>query len=245
MQASGQRKAAIVDEKGNASPDIGRHKEIMGWLNERVYLYDLVGVAKSKSLIPVFEYAAKRYGVKYFVLDSLMCMDVAEDDYERQKEIMNEFREFVTKFNVHLFVVCHAKKPNEKKNEAKNPAGKHDISGSGHIGNLCWNVISVWRNVSKMLRYDEMSAKARTCGDKELKRQYEQKARDIFNECDTTIYICKQRKGTGELPYKQLWFDTESKQFRNKINHEVRNWINGNPTPHAGGEENVRQETFL
>lgn len=47
----------------------------------------------------------------------------------------------------------------------------------------------------------------------------------ILAENDTTISVLKQRFGTGELPMKRLWFDGESKQFRNTIDEPVRHYV--------------------
>jgi|GEM_PF-165681 len=225
-QSMGLEKPIDWDEHGNKYEIPGLFEKGMRWLDERIHFYDFVGVAESKKVIPVFEYAAKRYGAKYFVVDSLMCMDVAEDDFNRQKEIMNELCAFVRKYNVHLFLVCHAKKTTDKKREESYIPGKHDISGSGHIGNLAFNIISVWRNISKSTRYEQLMMKAKQAHDATAKKEFERRAREVWDEHDAVVSIKKQRNGKGELPLKHLWFDPSCRQYRSKKSDKERNYIN-------------------
>ena len=224
-QAVGMEKPVEIDEAGNEHEIDGLYDKGFDWLNERMFFYDYIGTAESKKVIAAFEYAAKRYGVKIFVVDSLMCMDVDEEDTQRQKQIMNEFREFVIKYNVHLFLVAHSRKTGEKKREESYIPSKHDILGSVHIGNLAWNIISVWRNVSKEERHSNALNKIQHAASPEAKKKAVEDAKRIFDENDTVVAVRKQRNGGGGMPHKQLWFDPDSKQFRGRPKYEPRNYL--------------------
>lgn len=224
-QATGVYKPLQVDDNGNFTENVPLFEAGVNWLNEHVYFYDFVGVAESKKVLEVFAYAARKYSVKQFVIDSVMCMDIEEDDTQRQKAFMNELREFVLKYNVHIHLVAHSRKPTEKKHEATYKPGKHDVLGSVHLTNLAWNVVSVWRNVSKQLRFDEAYEKMTSATTASQEVEYRRKLDAIVNEHDAVIVVCKQRDGTGELGSKRLWFDTQCKQFRSKLDAPKRCFV--------------------
>jgi twinkle protein len=60
-------------------------RAIHTWYEDKLWLFDLVGTAKSKRLLDVFLYARQRYNIDVFVIDSFMKLDIAEDDYKAQK----------------------------------------------------------------------------------------------------------------------------------------------------------------
>ncbi|MFT5471300.1 MAG: twinkle protein [Verrucomicrobiales bacterium] len=56
-----------------------------------------------RELLPVFEYAYRRFGITQFVIDSLLRCGIREDDYEAQKQFSQALADFANKFPVH----CH------------------------------------------------------------------------------------------------------------------------------------------
>ena len=54
-------------------------RHVADWLQDRAWVFDTVGTATIDRLLDVFRYAARRYGIKHFVIDSLMTTDVPED----------------------------------------------------------------------------------------------------------------------------------------------------------------------
>lgn len=224
-QCTGMRRPIDYDENGNKFEIPGLFLAGMKFLDDHVMFYDFQGQANSKMVLQAYELAARMYGAKIFVIDSLTRMDIAEDDFQGQKDFMNALADFALKFDVHVFLVCHSKKFNEKRRESKNQPEKEDIAGSKKISDLCWNILSVWRNISKYPRLQMAQEKmdcARTAdGEVSAKKEID----SILAENDTTISVLKQRFGTGELPMKRLWFDGESKQFRNTIDEPVRHYV--------------------
>lgn len=113
------------------------------WLRDRIWLFALVGNASIDRLITVFSYAFKRYGIRHFVIDSLMMTDVLEDGsgaMTSQKEAMRKLTAFARGTGVHVHLVAH---PRKGQDEARAP-GKMDVSGSANITNAADNVFSVW-----------------------------------------------------------------------------------------------------
>lgn len=210
-QLTGKEKPVHQDN----SPDMDLFDRCMCWLNDRVYIYDAVGTAELKDLLFVFSYLAKRYGVQIFIIDSLMRLNVAGDDLDRQKDVMNKLAEFAAEYRVHVFLVAHSKKPNEKKNEKNYAPTSYDINGSAAIPNIAHNVLVVYRNIAK----EEALQLARTKGDFP-------KEQALLTEPDAFLYVRAQREGDGERPMKALWYDAKgSWQFRDVNSKPVIQYI--------------------
>ncbi|WP_416047935.1 toprim domain-containing protein [Cupriavidus basilensis] len=158
------------------------------WMSGAIWLYDRVGSVDPDSLLEAFRYAAKRYRVTHFVVDSLMKCGIDEDDYKAQKAFVDRLCNFKNEFDVHVHLVAH---PRKAENEDKVP-GKLDVKGTGVISDLTDNVFTVWRNKRKEL----------------------QDTPDP-NEEDARIYCHKQR-ATGYEGALRLWFDANSLHFRQR-----------------------------
>jgi twinkle protein len=122
------------------------------------------------------------------------------EDYDGQKDVMNLLLEFAAKENVHVFLVCHSKKPDARRPEGKHWPAKYDISGSGNISNLAWNVWCVWRNKEKELQVG--TAKELPLDDPQRSKMLDEWS---YRE-DALLAVQKQRE-TGEEPIKRLYFD--------------------------------------
>ncbi len=166
--------------------------------NEQLWLFDLVGNAKSDRLLEVFKYARHRYGVDVFVIDSFMMLDIAEDDYKAQKGFIERLCEFRTQYNCQIHLVVH---PRKGADEHSAP-GKLDYKGTGAISDLADNCFTLWRNKGKE-RALQKSNDGYMLTEKEAERL---QMPDAILSCD------KQRHGDweGNLGF---WFDAESLQY--------------------------------
>lgn len=171
------------------------------WLRERLWLFDLVGVAKLDRLLEVFAYAARRYGVRHFVIDSLMMIDVPQDGpgaITKQNEAVQKLVSFKKTHNVHIHLVAH---PRKLRDESEAP-GKMEVAGAGGIVNGADNVFSIWR-----AQKDEAPANP---NDPEAVTKWQEQQDDI----DAKLILKKQRED-GVQDYTQvLWFDKASMQYR-------------------------------
>lgn len=161
-------------------------KAAAAWMTGSLWIYDHVGSVSQEKLIEAFRYAAKRYRVTHFVIDSLMKCGIAEDDYKGQKQFIDALCDFKNDFDVHVHLIAHARKGDS---EEKAP-GKLDIKGTGAISDLADNVFTVWRNKKKEL-------------DKEPDPKDE----------DARLYCHKQR-ATGYEGALRLWFEKDSLIFK-------------------------------
>ena len=181
----------------------------MDWLDEYLWVYDFVGSADSRKILECWEYAAKKYGIHHFVMDSLMRLqDVASMDFDSQKGLMNRLNDFAKKFEVHVHLVAHSKKPDSKHPKEKNWPGELDISGSSDLPNGAWNVICIWRNENKQNDRDAIYQDLRSSRLlPEERAELEIKLNQI-NERNDAMFIIQKQRTTGAFPlHRQLWFD--------------------------------------
>lgn len=124
--------------------------QVQNWFNQKLWLFDLVGTAKTDRLLEVFQYARQRYGIDVFLIDSLLKCSLAEDDYNAQKAFIEQLCDFKNEHACHVHVVAHPRKSGDE----KTVPGKLDIKGTGSITDLADNCFTIWRNKEKA-RADE------------------------------------------------------------------------------------------
>lgn len=112
------------------------------WTDERLWIYDHVGAVDWKKIVAVMRYAVKEFGITQFVIDSLMKCVKGDDDYNGQKDFVNELCALAQTHGVHVHLVHHVRKG---ESEHKTP-GKFDVKGAGAITDQVDNVFIVWRN---------------------------------------------------------------------------------------------------
>jgi twinkle protein len=190
-----------LGEKPTAQ-DIQSH---MAWLNEKVWIFDLVGTAKVKRMIEVFDYAHKRYGIKQFVVDSLSKCGLADDDYNGQKSIVDVLGDFAKRTGSHVHLVVHARKGGDE----LTPPGKMDIKGTGGITDMADNVFIVYRNKAKEKLYQAVTNGKRPKGEN-------RSVEEIAGEYDAFLICDKCREdGESEGMYG-LMFDRVAQQYKEK-----------------------------
>jgi len=172
-------------------------RDAFSWMDGKVWIFDNGGSAPPSKIFEAFAYAARRYGVKRFVVDSLLFCGFAEDDYNGQKRFAEECKIFAEKYDCHLYLVCHSRK---KEDESGTP-GKFDVRGGAALTDAAFNGFSVWRNYKKT----EALAGAVTA---------EQRV-NANSLPDGGLKLWKQRE-TGELPQLSLWLHAESGQFHDR-----------------------------
>ena len=117
---------------GHDEPNSVDYANVINFLGDNVWLFEVYGTAKADRIIEVFSYARKRYGIQLFIVDSLAKCGFGEDDYNNQKAFVDRLMEFAGKNNVHVVLVVHMRK---REDEYKIP-GKMDIKGTGAISDM-------------------------------------------------------------------------------------------------------------
>ena len=165
------------------------YRQFKEWTDGRLWLYDQQGTVTTRQVCAVVRYCAKERGITHFFVDSLMKCVSGEDDYNGQKQFVDELTSIARDHGIHIHLVHHIRKPTD---ESHKPT-KYDYKGSGAITDQVDNVISVWRNKAKEKKRDE-------------DKQVDEKEPDALLICD------KQRNGewAGSIG---LWFDRASLQY--------------------------------
>lgn len=115
------------------------------WTTNALWLYDQTGTAYPQTVLGMVKYCAKELGITHVFIDSLMKCVKAEDDYNAQKEFIDQCCAIAKDCDIHIHVVHHLKKPAK---EGDMP-DKHDTKGSGAITDQLDNLFMVWRNKPK------------------------------------------------------------------------------------------------
>lgn len=174
------RQKAILDKN-----DI--KESLMSFTN--LYIVNIEGQTDQTELFNVLDFAARKYGVKRFVIDSLMKIDIkGSDKYEEQKNFINRLIDNIAKkYDGHIHLVAH---PRKSFKDTDKP-DKVDVSGTGDITNLADNVLLLYR-------VDEKEKK---------------KIRDEEGDAaDTVLYVKKNREHglEGEVNFH---FNPDTKTF--------------------------------
>lgn len=177
------RQAAGVSE-----PTLRYVNRIRDWFRGRLWIYRHVGEVNSARMFDVFGYGARRYGIRHFVVDSLMMIeDVPEsgkDALEAQRRFMSAVAAFAKQYAAHVHVVAH---PRKAEDERSGP-GKLDVAGSGKITNMADNVFSVWARLREETEDDDGAP-------------------------DAKVELLKQRNGEAQHRTMHLWFDPKTLQY--------------------------------
>ncbi|KXG78264.1 toprim domain-containing protein [Thermotalea metallivorans] len=190
LQASGPKNLDRVFDtiKNEYVPKLNKEvvKKISQWYEDKFFLYDSTnGIATEKDLFKIFEYAARRYNCKVFLVDNLMTTEferVDNDFYRGQSAFVGNVISFAKRFDAHVHLVAHPRK-------AFGKLTKMDVSGSGDITNRADNVLAVHRLSQK------------------------EKEKEEYHGLDNLVQIFKNRINGTQDEEVGLKFDAFSKRF--------------------------------
>ncbi len=174
-----------------SSKSIPTREEIVSinkWMSGRLWIFDILGNVETEKLDELMDYAFARFNVNHFVIDSLMKVSVGSEDYDAQRNFLNQLTGFALKTGAHIHLVAHARKGRD---ESMSP-GKMDVAGSGNIINQADNILSVWRNKDKEANVREGKLS-------------EEQEKDTP---DTKVFCMKQRENGVEFEMPLLFNNT-------------------------------------
>ena len=187
---------------GRESPSQEEFNRGMDWLGKSFWFYDHVGQVDAEDVLETFAYAYKRYGVTLFIIDSFMKLGFGVDEYNKHKAFMDRITAFVNEYDVHVFLVAHAR----KKDSERERVDKHDVKGVSEITDEAHNCITCWRNKQKEQEVYEL----RQANDDESLDL----ADDIMlSKYDALMSVVKQRNGNGDEPQVKLWYGKGDRQY--------------------------------
>lgn len=126
------------------TPSIAEVRQVMAWLSDKLWMFNVMGTSKVDRMLAVFEYAARRYDIRHYVVDSLAKCGLDEDDFNSQKRFVERLTDFARQHTSHVHLVAHARKGNDGENDHR--PGKHDVRGATAITDMVHNVITIWRD---------------------------------------------------------------------------------------------------
>lgn len=150
---------------------------------QRFRLWGVIGIAQHRRLLAVVRKLAEQ-GVRHAIIDSLMCLDIANDDFEAQRRFANLVAATARAANIHIHLVCHPR----KLISADQEPDINDVAGARELGGIADNVVFVRRSTQEAA--DPLAPATPMC-----------------------IAIRKQRHGTGALGNITGWFHRGWRQF--------------------------------
>lgn len=210
MPAAQQLKRVVKQATGLDRPTPAYINAVADWVQDRMWLFAVTGTATLDRLLQVFAYGAKRYGIRHFVIDSLMMLgDVPEDGagaFSAQKAAVQKISAFAKQHGAHVHLIAHPRKAGD---ESKAP-GKLDVSGSSRITDAADNVFSVW------------SARKED-GDEDDKP-------------DALLELHKQRNGDVQHRKLWLWFNRAAQQYTTTSQRRTVAYVPFSGEPHLSVE---------
>lgn len=175
---------------------------ILAYLDQGLLLYERVGKAGVGPLLEVFDYARAKYGCDQFIIDSLMRLGIAGDDYTGQEKAVFQMVDWAVANSVHLHLVAHSRKGERGQGAPET----EDIKGAMEIGANAFNILTVWRN---RRHEEEMQAEKNEA----IRAELAEKPGVILN-------VAKQRNGDFEGKIG-LWFDQETYQYHSSFDRSI------------------------
>lgn len=198
--------------------------EVFEKLNEKVWIAELKKGERAKTLLEVMEYAYRRFGMKLFIIDSLMKCGISDDDYNGQKDFVDSLADFKNRTGAHVMLVTHSRKG---ENEER-PTGKMDVKGSSSITDLVDSVYIIFRNKAREKLQEQMY---------EAGIQYEElddKQQKLFNSGGVYLKLVKNRIGGKEKDFKlyydsryRLFTEYEGQKIKSYVQHQLSEIVNG------------------
>jgi twinkle protein len=191
---------------GTDRPTEAAIKVALEWASAGLLVYELTGKQKLEELLAIFDYGRSRYGCDLFVIDSLMRLGIAGDDYANQEAVIFRIVNWAMANSVHVHLVAHAKKGERD----RGAPGIEDIKGAMELGANAFNIVSVWRN----RKLEDEIAKLQAAGDAEGAAKLRESRPGVV------LAVCKQRNGDFEGKIG-LWFDQRTYRYRSSADEAV------------------------
>lgn len=202
--------------KNKVCPEVHEIDHCLDWCGESIQFYDFVGSADVPTMLENFVIGIETLGTTSIIIDSLMKMGLAEDDYSKQKLFVEQMSNFALKYGVHVHIVAHSRKQQDE----SNVPGKMDVMGAGGMTNIVDNGFTVWRNKGKEKKVNACYLTGCTPDDV------------LLSEKDALVDCWKSRDlGADAEKTYALWFDPLSMQYLERYGHRPRSFT----AMHSGG----------
>lgn len=167
-------------------------KRFLARYNESLLIFDYVGALDQKIIFGAIAIASQQHLCRHIFIDNLMRCVSGEDDYNSQKDFVQELCAIARRLGIHIHLVHHVRKGKDENEEI----GKFSFKGSGSIIDQADNLILIQRNRAKEKRREDRTLTPV----------------DDRSEGDSILRIVKQRNGDYE-GNRALWFNRKAAAF--------------------------------
>lgn len=129
---------------GTDEPTQSQLQWFLDFYQDSLRLWGVIGIARHRQLLGVITELGKQ-GVTHAIIDSLMCLDISNDDFEGQRKFANLLAATARSSGVHIHLVAHPRKAISADQEPD----LNDVAGAREIGGIADNVLFVRRGKSQ------------------------------------------------------------------------------------------------
>lgn len=170
---------------GVLEPSVTQLKAFLHSFGALLFLWTEEGSASWKKLLDHIRLLADGEGLQHAFIDSLMCLDVANDDFEAQRHVANQLAVTARATRCHIHLVAHPRKLVSSDQEPD----LNDVAGAREIGGLADNVVFI-------------------------RRMKDSRPYGSGNDCTPmAVSIRKQRHFDGSVGDVTGWFHRQQRQF--------------------------------
>lgn len=113
------------------------------WARNKLWFFDQQGSVDVTTLIAVIRWAYENCGTDFVLVDSLMTMAIASDDYNGQKRCICALASVARELQIHILLVTHARKGKDK--TIKEKLDKWSIRGASELADRADNIFLLGR----------------------------------------------------------------------------------------------------
>lgn len=119
-----------------------KQRELDNMYGDKIIVFNNNSKRDIDTLLLAMQEAYELEGVKCFILDNFMQIDIEGDNvYQEQTRVMEKLRTFAVNKNVHIHLVAHPRKIENYQTRLS----LYDVAGSMNIPNKAYNIISIIR----------------------------------------------------------------------------------------------------
>jgi twinkle protein len=123
---------------GMEHPDEEKLSWFCDYYGDRIKVWGVIGMAQHRKLLG----AIKATKCQHAIIDSLMCLDIDNGDYERQRQFANAIAATARTTQTHIHLVAHPRKVIDSNQEPD----ISDVAGAREIAGIADNVLFVRRS---------------------------------------------------------------------------------------------------
>lgn len=127
------------------TPPIWAIRGLKDQFADKLRIWGEVGIVTTRQMLGAIRALAQQ-GTTHAIIDSLMCLDVANDDINAQRQFALEVSATAKTTGCHIHLVAHPRKPMQRDQEPD----QHDVAGAKELAGIADNVLFIRRNTERI-----------------------------------------------------------------------------------------------